>query len=303
MDKYLVSDDSINLFIEFEHLRDEKQYINNRIKIFYSNISKDKSKVLSYLREYSLENSKYKRKYKDKQPREGYIFNVMLPLGFNVADNTKKLRKFVRELVKNVSEGSKLKYFVTLEQIGKARMLKIVILNRIYYKYGKDVEVNGKYKTINITTKIRLNHFATKTKNSYKVFKMKVYELKLLFIDLFQLSSVNVKGYIKKLSYKRLYFMKGFNKFVYVNDTLDQRCLVRELNKRKLTVLNTLVHVLNRVIAYMSQNTLNIESFMSKWTNYIKVQKKRCISEIEALEDEILKIISDFKTENFEKIT
>ncbi len=118
MDKYLVSRDSINLFIEFEHLRDEKKYISNQHKIFYSNIANDKGKVLSYLREYALENSKYKRKYKDKQPREGYIFNVMLPLGFNVSDNTKKLRKFVRELVKNVSEGSKLKYFLTLEQIG-----------------------------------------------------------------------------------------------------------------------------------------------------------------------------------------
>ncbi len=190
MDKYLVSKNSINLFIEFEHLRDEKKYISNQNKIFYSNISNDKGKVLSYLREYALENSKYKRKYKDKQAREGYIFNVMLPVGFEINSNTKKLRKFVRELVKSVSEGSKLKYFVILEKFGKARMLKIIILNRIYYRFGKDIEVKGKYKTINITTKIRLNHFATKTKNSYQVFKMKVYELKLLFIELFQLDTV-----------------------------------------------------------------------------------------------------------------
>lgn len=296
MTQYLRTKDAVNMYIEFNHLRSLNEYLTSNSKIFYSNISSKKSEVLHYLREYSLLAKEKERVYANgNKPRNGYVFDVMLPKILEINETRKKLQKYIRDLVKNVSEGNKLKYFAVITKYGSANMLRIVILDRVYYPESKEVEYvrNNikKSKVIFITTKIRLNYFATKCKNSKQLFILKINELKLMFLNLLGQNIKEVQFFFKKITYKKLFCEAGLNNYYYIDEHLDQRNKYIELKKRKITTINVLIHELNQHIANILINA-DCEAFREKWYKVIQDLKRAKINEILTVESKVVEYIS-----------
>ncbi len=71
----------------------------------------------------------------------------MLPIDVNLNDHVKEIKQYIRSLVKSVSEGNKLHYFVTVTTIGKARMINVIILNRVI-KYILDINASRYINTL-----------------------------------------------------------------------------------------------------------------------------------------------------------
>lgn len=303
---YLLTDKTSNVFIEFQHLRHLNKYVSSRTKIYCSNISNKKEDVMSYIRIVSKFNQENKKKIRSGyQQRDGYIFDIMLPIGFELSrpGSKNKIKKLCDDVVNSIGEGNELKYFATINYLGKtnAKMLHIVIPDRIYYPEGKTINYTsyGKDRTEDIfisKTKIRLSHFATKTKMSSEIFKLKMYELKVKFLTVLEEKVTKVPFFFKKVSYKKIIHAKAINEYYYVSDVLDQRNIVKELLKRRTTAVNILITELNILVATQGHIITNKEDFKEKWSRYIQFIKKRKISDLDALEEEIITKINNLKS-------
>lgn len=302
---YLLTDKTSNVYIEFQHLRHLNKYVSSRTRIYCSNISNKKENVMSYIKIVSQFNKELSKNPRPGyQQRNGYIFNIMLPVEFELsqAGSKNKIKKLCDDVVSSIDEGNELKYFATINYLGKSntKMLHIVIPDRIYYPDGKTITYTsyGKERTEDIyisKTKIRLSHFATKTKMSSEIFKLKMYELKIKFLTVLEEKVTKVPFFFKKLSYKQIIHAKAINEYYYVSDILDQRDIVKELLKRRTTVVNLLITELNFLVATHGEIIPNKEAFKEKWNKYIQFIKKRKISELDALEEEVISKINGLK--------
>ncbi len=286
--------DKNNIFIEFKHMLDH-ELVEDIIgaKIFHSNLGKKKSTIDAKLRKYQLIDKLNRRQAVNN--RSAYVFDVMLPRNYLINKNIGKLKNYITELVNDFKNDHNLKYYAYFIKIGKARILRIVILNRIIdFSTLKFYEKDGKLiydkQIVYISNKIRIPHFATRTKGSKEIFQATIEEYKLLLIRILTIKVIQVNDFIKKVSYKTC--VKTYEGYTHLLITHNY---YNHLKKRKIKAINTYIGAINE---HMILNQEHSKTIIRNAKNKIKFYKGFKVKDLLKLEAEIIIEIAIIKQKN-----